>query len=425
LDYPPLSAYHSYFVGKLFQRVLPESLFLGSSRGYESPIHKFWMRVSVALSDLLIPTLVIFHLIFSRANGNHPVWASVLLAVSAPPLILIDYCHFQYNCVSLGLTVLATIAILRGHMSIGAIFFTLAVNHKQMSLYHAIPFFVQMVSVILIKRGDLFTAFRVGLMVISTMILMWMPFGDTWPHVLRRVFPVKRGVFEDKVGTFWYALDRVVPFRNMFPDSDLAGICGMTTLAMLLPGIVHLFVLAIGKKTSLQNGQRVFLLSLLNVSLIFFLFSYHVHEKSIMLPVLPAVLLIGWYPHQMVWFITAASLSLYPLLLEEGSHLALVCTTSFFVLIAHQIGAFKKLTGLLRLIFMGSIAGYVVLILGLHFIPPPKRLPHLFQVGIALYSFIHYAGFSWYFHSVQFDLGRLPGDKKQSAAAVKTKTKGD
>ncbi len=171
----------------------------------------------------------------------------------APPFILIDYGHFQYNCVSLGLTVLAIVCILKEQMTIGGILFTLAVNHKQMSLYHALPFFVQMVTVILIKKRDFLTAFRVGLTIASTLTLLWMPFGDSWPYVLQRIFPLKRGVYEDKVGTFWYVLDRIVPFKNTFPDSELARLCAVVSFAILLPGMVQLFMQA---KNKVRHATR-------------------------------------------------------------------------------------------------------------------------------------------------------------------------
>ena len=88
--------------------------------------------------------------------------------------------------------------------------------------------------------------------------------------------------------------------------------------------------------------RKAFLENLFVSSLIFFLFSYHVHEKSIMLPALAAVLLLQWYPFETVWFITVASLSLFPLLYQEGSHVALLLVTAVFVLIAHQGGVFKS-----------------------------------------------------------------------------------
>jgi len=69
---------------------------------------------------------------------------------------------------------------------------------------------------------------------------------------------------------------------------------------------------------------------------------------------------------------------------------------------------------------MASILGYIGLIFGLHFITPPKKLPHLFQSGIAIYSFLHYAAFSLYFHFAQFQLNTADA-LEESADADKRK----
>lgn len=90
------------------------------------------------------------------------------------------------------------------------------------------------------------------------------------------------------------------------------------------------------QKSSQDDLLRLFLLTMFNTSLNCFLFSYHVHEKSIMLPALAAILLTPWYPKETIWFITISSLSMYPLFNQEGSHLALLCVTGFFVLAAQQ-----------------------------------------------------------------------------------------
>lgn len=68
IDYPPLSAMHSYGMGLAFKKVLPEAVKLKTSRGYESLQLKFLMRLTVSLSDLLIPALVIFHVMFSSSS---------------------------------------------------------------------------------------------------------------------------------------------------------------------------------------------------------------------------------------------------------------------------------------------------------------------------------------------------------------------
>jgi alpha-1,3-glucosyltransferase len=76
LDYPPLSAFHSFGLGKIFKKILPESIKLTKSRGYESPMLKFLMRLSVVASDLLIPALVAFHLKFSNPRRRFATWVT-------------------------------------------------------------------------------------------------------------------------------------------------------------------------------------------------------------------------------------------------------------------------------------------------------------------------------------------------------------
>jgi len=153
---------------------------------------------------------------------------------------MVDYGHFQYNCVSLGLTVWAIVALFSDQISISAILFTLAVHHKQMSLYHSLSFAAFMFGTVVIKRADVLTTFRVGSVIVSTMGLMWLPFGDYWKFVFQRIFPLKRGVFEDKVGTFWYILDRFIPLKGAYPDQNVAELCAISTVLFLLPSTFHL-----------------------------------------------------------------------------------------------------------------------------------------------------------------------------------------
>jgi len=224
-------------------------------------------------------------------------------------------------------------------------------------------------------------------------------------YVAQRIFPLKRGVFEDKVGTFWYMLDRFVPVKGTYPDEIVAQLCGCMTLLFLLPCTYHLFNRASTLRGQTTILRKTFLLHLFNASMICFLFSYHVHEKTIMLPALAAVLLIPYYSIASVWFLVAASLSLYPLFLEENSHVALLLTTALFSLVAQQGRIFDSITSIwFKLAFVASIGGYVALIFGFHFIKPPANLPHLYQAGIAIYSFLHFAVFTSYFHYLQLGL---------------------
>lgn len=54
LDYPPLTAYHSWAMGVLSSHINPDWVALNSSHGHESADHKVFMRCSVLVVDILI-----------------------------------------------------------------------------------------------------------------------------------------------------------------------------------------------------------------------------------------------------------------------------------------------------------------------------------------------------------------------------------
>ena len=190
---------------------------------------------------MLISDLVIFYastiLLVKKlyASTSTPL----LLVLLNPTLILIDHGHFQYNCVSLGLMQLAVYFIV-SHASkqtankacillaTGSACFSLALNYKQMELYHALPFFFYLLSIcisnskdsipfrfiiIMIRSQAIVCFFNVmqklyrvgklacvGAAVILTFAVVWLPFlasgFDASMNVLSRLFPFARGLFE-------------------------------------------------------------------------------------------------------------------------------------------------------------------------------------------------------------------------------------
>ena len=87
-----------------------------------------------------------------------------------------------------------------------------------------------------------------------------------------RLFPIGRGIFEDKVANFWCAINVLLKIQRLYPADTLAWLCAGTTALLCLPSNIFLFL-----KPTRQN----FLLTLINTSLIFFLFSFQVRKKSI------------------------------------------------------------------------------------------------------------------------------------------------
>jgi alpha-1,3-glucosyltransferase len=61
-----------------------------------------------------------------------------------PASIIVDHGHFQYNCISLGLALLAAVAIAKRKDVLGSVLFCLSLNHKQMGLFYAPAFFAHL-----------------------------------------------------------------------------------------------------------------------------------------------------------------------------------------------------------------------------------------------------------------------------------------
>ena len=62
LDYPPLTAYHSWLLGQVAKTIDPSYVELHESRGKEAYNHRVFMRNTVLVADLLIliPAILAF-----------------------------------------------------------------------------------------------------------------------------------------------------------------------------------------------------------------------------------------------------------------------------------------------------------------------------------------------------------------------------
>ncbi|XP_065834097.1 dolichyl pyrophosphate Man9GlcNAc2 alpha-1,3-glucosyltransferase-like [Oscarella lobularis] len=404
LDYPPLTAYHSWFCGYIANVINPQWVALHSSRGFETLDHKRFMRYTVFLVDLLIyiPALFFFCIRCVKKTKDHQVPKVLLFFIMLlqPATLLIDHGHFQYNCVSLGFALWAIICIENGNDILASIAFSCALNYKQMELYHSFPFFFYLLGrcwseSTFHKRMTKF--FYLGLSVLLTFILCWLPFlgnVNSALQVVHRLFPVARGLFEDKVANVWCSLSVIVKLKHLFSGDQLLRICFVTTLLSLLPSSINLV-----RKPTFEK----FLLSLMNSSLSFFLFSFQVHEKSILLAALIATLLLPYGPFPSVWFLIIATSSMYPLFLKDGLTWAYLGVVTLFLVFS--LTTFRLFPDRLsKLLFSTSICGMGLLHVGYHFVPPPHFYPDLYPVLISIYSCLHFLLFLAYFHYVQFGL---------------------
>lgn len=187
------------------------------------------MRLSVIVSDLVVffPAAVAFVLSYHETRERQVKALALLLF--QPALVLIDHGHFQYNCVSLGLALWAIVFVTSGRDVLGSIAFVLSLNYKQMSLYFAPGFFFFILGRCIFGSRTWWVAIRrvvtIGFVVVATFVVCWLPFLgslDSMFAVVNRVFPLNRGLFEDKVANLWCALLPIIKFKRIFSQGTLA-----------------------------------------------------------------------------------------------------------------------------------------------------------------------------------------------------------
>lgn len=411
LDYPPLTAYVSYVFGVLANVVEPPLVALTSSRGYESPTSKAFMRVSVLLCDLVlfIPAVLLLVRRVARTSSWSQKGLVSLVILVQPSLLLIDHGHFQYNNVCLGFTALAVALLWKDQEFLASVSFCLALNFKQMALYYAPAFGVYLLSKCIYRRHTVLHIAKLAVAVIATFALLWYPFcayprsGETCitslGQVLHRVFPFSRGLFEDKVANVWCVADLVLKLRRRITPVTQMRLCTLATFVGFLPSVVDLLR---RKPTKFR-----FLLALINTSLAFFLFSFQVHEKSILLPLLPISVLYIYTPLLAAWFSIVSAFSMFFLLQKDGVLIPyIVLQVSFFLLAvvpamkSGAVDATRRAPGHdldgrpSRFLQVYTIVSTVAAI-GIHLahatITAPQRYPHIFDYVFATLSCLHFA----------------------------------
>ncbi|GMH04306.1 hypothetical protein Nepgr_006145 [Nepenthes gracilis] len=420
LDYPPLTAYQSYIHGQLLKLFLPESVSLFTSRGHESYLGKLLMRWTVLSSDSLVffPAVLYFIVVYIRLSNRriNIAWLIAMVLLN-PCLIIIDHGHFQYNCISLGLTVGAIAAILSNRELVACALFCFALNHKQMSAYFAPAFFCHLLGRCLRCRNPFLEVSKLGLVVLGTFLILWWPYlhsTEAFLGVLSRLAPFERGIYEDYVANFWCTTSVLFKWRKLFTVQSLKLLSLSATLLTSLPSMVQ----------QLRAPSNLgFLYALVNSSFSFYLFSFQVHEKSILLPLLPSSLLALEEPLIFGWLNHFAMLSMFPLLCRDKLSLAYISLLALFTLLYFAPGGRQdprktRHPSTLRLFIMAVL---VLSSLVLHVIyltmHPPKRYPFLFEAIIMLLCFSQFALLAVYTNTKQWTLSKkstwMDKEKKQ------------
>lgn len=409
LDYPPLTAYHSYILGKLGSFFNPTWFDLDISRGCESTDLKSYMNFTVLISELVcyIPAVIYFSKWMGKHRSQSPVgqYMAAAAILFQPSLMLIDYGHFQYNSVMLGLTVYSINNLLDEFYAPAAICFVLSMCFKQMALYYSPIFFSYLLSKSLYTpRFNLPRFISVSIATVLTFLIMFGPlyiFGD-FSNVLQsiqRIFPLERGLFEDKVANFWCVSNVFIKYKEVYTPKMLQLYSLTATFIAFLPSVIIIF---------LYPKKHILPYALTASSMSFFFFSFQVHEKTILLCLLPITLLYistDWTVLSMVnWMNNIGLYTLWPLLKKDGLQLQYLVILFWTNWLLGNFNLFipKFILKLLspnyfdynykqRVLLPDNVSWKVIIIssyilmLFLHlaelFIQPPKRYPDIWVVA--------------------------------------------
>ncbi|OWB75351.1 hypothetical protein B5S31_g5236 [[Candida] boidinii] len=415
LDYPPLTAFHSFFLGKIGNLIDKSWFLLDSSRGFETSDLKSFMRITALISELVIyiPAVVWYCKWMGRYYNNAlPVDQTIIAAaiLFQPHLIIIDHGHFQYNSVMLGFTLLSIVNLLYDNYCLASVFFICSIMFKQMALYYAPIIFCYLLSLCtwpFPSNIKLLRLISIGISVVLTVLIILLPFIlqggiNQVAQIIHRVFPFARGLFEDKVANFWCATNIIIKYKNIFNPNQLQKLSLLLTILSITPCCTLIY---------LYPRKNLLSWSFAACSWSFFLFSFQVHEKSVLLPLLPTTLLLCEVDPDVIsmvcWICNISLFSMWPLLKRDGLVLQyfvlgilsnwLMGNLSWIRKFASKLGmpisARDKAQTVLPhnwfwiIIIIGSYVSALLLHIVEFVKPPPENLPDLWVIGNVLISF--------------------------------------
>jgi alpha-1,3-glucosyltransferase len=286
IDYPPVSSYHQYLCGVFLALVEPDSMIIGKSNEYSSKTFYYSIRSTVLITELLVfvPSILFFFYTFYREKARNAKNIAILLLLTIPGIVIIDYQRFQYNNIVFGFSIFSIAFTMKGKFRISAAFLAFAVWYKVLAMYYSLSFAMYWTASIIKNIGEkdpnrvsktLYELVCIGISGAIPCIIIWWPWltvKEVWVLV-RRFFDIRRLYIEDSIANFWSRLYLVIDLEIYFTKIQIAIICSIFTLAFSLP-----FLYLLAKNPRPKN----FLYATSGVSLSFYLFSYMVHEKALL-----------------------------------------------------------------------------------------------------------------------------------------------
>ncbi|KAF5370002.1 hypothetical protein D9758_001149 [Tetrapyrgos nigripes] len=368
LDYPPFFAYFEKLLSIPASLIDPKIVDL-NNLNYDSWSVIAYQRSTVILTELLLGAAVLKFVRGAVDPASQFIISATLFL--HPGFLIIDHIHFQYNGFMFGILLWSILMARNGNKLASGVLFAILLNFKHIYMYIAPAYFIYLLrSFCISPSGQLqiknFLALANAVIAVFTASLGPFFLMGQIPQLLSRLFPFTRGLnhayWAPNVWALVTALDRVllkyiqitgasISVNTEGMQSTSRGLVGDTVFAVI-PNVkpVHTFTFTIAFQSIIlfklwrNPTYKSFLTALTLCGYVSYLFGWHVHEKAILLVLVPLSLLAA---ERQAYFRTfmlasvAGIFSLFPLLFTPAESIIKV-VYSFLWLTFVYIGLSKR-----------------------------------------------------------------------------------
>ncbi|OBT83288.1 dolichyl pyrophosphate Glc1Man9GlcNAc2 alpha-1,3-glucosyltransferase [Pseudogymnoascus sp. 03VT05] len=318
LDYPPFFAYFEWLLSQVGRLVDPEMVQV-YNLNYESWQTVYFQRATVIITELVLVYALHLYVKTSPASTKRAARVAALSILFSPGLLIIDHIHFQYNGFLYGLLILSLVlARKKSTLLLSGILFAVLLMFKHIYLYLAPAYFVYLLRAYCLGPKSIFhirfgNTIKLGVSILAVFAAALGPFAY-WgqiPQLLSRLFPFSRGLchayWAPNVWAMYSFTDRVLiyvaphiglPVDASALQSVTRGLVGDTAFAVLphiTPSTTFALTLVFQAipliRLFLDPTWPTFIGATTLCAYASFLFGWHVHEKAILLILIPASLI--------------------------------------------------------------------------------------------------------------------------------------
>ncbi|KAI0303210.1 glucosyltransferase [Russula brevipes] len=340
LDYPPFFAY--------FEKVLsiPASFIDPGIVDLNNLNYSAWSVIAYQRATVILTELVLAAVLLKFVRGVPDPNTQRLVSASLflhPGFLIVDHIHFQYNGFLFGILLLSILQARNGNLLASGFFFAVLLNFKHIYMYLAPAYFVYLLrGFCMSPQGSILPSRFIALanVVILVFIASLGPFllmGQI-PQLLSRLFPFTRGLnhayWAPNAWALLTAADRaLLQCERQTVRADLSiDTSAVSYLFAVLPNVkpIHTFLITVLFQSVFlvklwrTPTYRSFLTALTLCGYTSFMFGWHVHEKAILLVLVPLSLLAAEnYAYFRTFMIasTAGVVSLFPLLFTPAEQI--------------------------------------------------------------------------------------------------------